>query len=73
VAPTGGGFRKNPVGDEKSGLTSSAGGQDHLKGKSSVLVTWGFVSDRDILAAVASLEATLREVGYEGFTFPVKK
>jgi aspartate aminotransferase-like enzyme len=28
----------------------------------------GFVSDRDILAAVASLEATLREVGYEGFT-----
>jgi aspartate aminotransferase-like enzyme len=45
-----------------------AGGQDHLKGKIFRIGHLGFVSDRDILAAVASLEATLREVGYEGFT-----
>lgn len=45
-----------------------AGGQDHLKGKIFRIGHLGFVSDRDILAAIASLEATLREVGYEGFT-----
>ncbi|MBD2048979.1 alanine--glyoxylate aminotransferase family protein [Coleofasciculus sp. FACHB-64] len=45
-----------------------AGGQDHLKGKIFRIGHLGFVSDRDILAAVAALEATLREVGYEGFT-----
>jgi aspartate aminotransferase-like enzyme len=47
---------------------SLAGGQDHLKGKIFRIGHLGFVSDRDILAAIASLEATLRELGYEGFT-----
>ncbi|VXD13430.1 Soluble hydrogenase 42 kDa subunit [Planktothrix serta PCC 8927] len=45
-----------------------AGGQDHLKGKIFRIGHLGFVSDRDILAAIASLEAALRELGYEGFT-----
>ncbi len=45
-----------------------AGGQDHLSGKIFRIGHLGFVSERDILAAVASLEATLRELGYEGFT-----
>ncbi|MBD1922036.1 alanine--glyoxylate aminotransferase family protein [Microcoleus sp. FACHB-831] len=45
-----------------------AGGQDHLSGKIFRMGHLGFVSDRDILAAVAALEATLRELGYEGFT-----
>ncbi len=45
-----------------------AGGQDHLKGKIFRIGHLGFVGDRDILAAIAALEATLRELGYEGFT-----
>jgi aspartate aminotransferase-like enzyme len=45
-----------------------AGGQDHLKGKIFRIGHLGFVSDRDILAAIASLEATLVELGYESFT-----
>jgi aspartate aminotransferase-like enzyme len=45
-----------------------AGGQDHLKGKIFRIGHLGFVSDRDILTAVASLEATLIELGHEGFT-----
>lgn len=45
-----------------------AGGQDHLSGKIFRMGHLGYVSDRDILAAVAALEATLRELGYEGFT-----
>ncbi|MBW4622158.1 MAG: alanine--glyoxylate aminotransferase family protein [Cyanosarcina radialis HA8281-LM2] len=45
-----------------------AGGQDHLKGKIFRIGHLGFVSDRDILAAIGSLEATLVELGYEGFT-----
>jgi aspartate aminotransferase-like enzyme len=44
-----------------------AGGQDHLKGKIFRIGHLGFVSDRDILAALAALEATLQELGYEGF------
>ena len=44
-----------------------AGGQDHLKGKIFRIGHLGFVSDRDILAAIASLEATLQELGYENF------
>jgi aspartate aminotransferase-like enzyme len=28
----------------------------------------GFVSDRDILSCIASLEVTLTELGYEDFT-----
>jgi aspartate aminotransferase-like enzyme len=45
-----------------------AGGQDHLKGKIFRIGHLGFVSDRDILSAIASLEVALRELGYEGFT-----
>jgi aspartate aminotransferase-like enzyme len=45
-----------------------AGGQDHLKGKIFRIGHLGFVCDRDILAAISSLEATLIELGYEGFT-----
>ena len=40
-----------------------AGGQDHLKGKIFRMGHLGFVSPRDILAAIASLEATLIELG----------
>lgn len=45
-----------------------AGGQDHLKGKIFRIGHLGFVSDRDILAAIAALEATLQELRYDGFT-----
>jgi aspartate aminotransferase-like enzyme len=45
-----------------------AGGQDHLKGKIFRIGHLGFVSDRDILSAISSLEVALRELGYEGFT-----
>jgi aspartate aminotransferase-like enzyme len=45
-----------------------AGGQDHLKGKIFRIGHLGFVGDRDLLAAIASLEATLRELGSESFT-----
>lgn len=45
-----------------------AGGQDHLKGKIFRIGHLGFVSDRDILAAIAALEASLRELGYESMT-----
>lgn len=47
---------------------SLAGGQDHLKGKIFRIGHLGFVSSRDILAAIGSLEATLRELGYESMT-----
>jgi aspartate aminotransferase-like enzyme len=46
----------------------TAGGQDHLKGQIFRIGHLGFVSDRDILAAIASLEVTLQELGYEAFT-----
>jgi aspartate aminotransferase-like enzyme len=45
-----------------------AGGQDHLKGKIFRIGHLGFVSDRDILAAIGALEATLRELGHESMT-----
>lgn len=45
-----------------------ADGQDHLKGKIFRIGHLGFVSDRDILAAISALEVVLRELGYEGFT-----
>ncbi len=45
-----------------------AGGQDHLSGQIFRIGHLGFVSDRDILSAIAALEATLQEVGYENFT-----
>lgn len=45
-----------------------AGGQDHLTGKIFRIGHLGFVSDRDILAALAALEVTLLELGYEGMS-----
>ena len=45
-----------------------AGGQDHLSGKIFRMGHLGFVSDRDILTAIAALEATLIELGYQDFT-----
>jgi aspartate aminotransferase-like enzyme len=45
-----------------------AGGQDALKGKIFRIGHLGFVSDRDILTAIAALEATLLELGATGFT-----
>lgn len=45
-----------------------AGGQDHLKGKIFRVGHLGFVSDRDILTAVAALESTLATLGVNGFT-----
>ncbi|MDP8966103.1 MAG: alanine--glyoxylate aminotransferase family protein [Cyanobacteriota bacterium] len=47
---------------------SLAGGQDAFKGKIFRIGHLGFVSDRDILAAIGSLEASLRELGYESMT-----
>lgn len=44
-----------------------AGGQDDLKGKIFRIGHLGFVSERDILTALGALEATLQELGYEGF------
>jgi aspartate aminotransferase-like enzyme len=40
-----------------------AGGQDHLKGKVFRIGHLGFVCDRDILTAVAAIEATLQALG----------
>jgi len=40
-----------------------AGGQDHLKGKVFRIGHLGFVSDRDVLTAVAAIEATLQSLG----------
>jgi aspartate aminotransferase-like enzyme len=45
-----------------------AGGQDHLKGKIFRIGHLGFVSDRDILTAITSLESALIELGYDAFT-----
>jgi aspartate aminotransferase-like enzyme len=45
-----------------------AGGQDHLKGKIFRIGHLGFVCDRDILAAIGSLEGTLQELGYDRAT-----
>lgn len=40
-----------------------AGGQDHLKGSVFRIGHLGFVCDRDVLTAVAAIEATLQEMG----------
>ena len=40
-----------------------AGGQDHLKGKVFRIGHLGFVCDRDVLTAVAAIEATLADLG----------
>ncbi len=45
-----------------------AGGQDHLKGKIFRIGHLGFVSDRDVLTAIAALESTLITLGYQGAT-----
>ncbi|MGF1457474.1 MAG: pyridoxal-phosphate-dependent aminotransferase family protein [Leptolyngbyaceae cyanobacterium] len=45
-----------------------AGGQDHMKGKIFRIGHLGFVGNRDILTAVAALEATLTQLGANGFT-----
>ena len=45
-----------------------AGGQDHLKGKIFRIGHLGFVTERDVLTAITALEASLRELGYEGAT-----
>ena len=42
-----------------------ANGQNALKDKIFRMGTLGFVSDRDLLTAVSSLEGTLRKLGYE--------
>jgi aspartate aminotransferase-like enzyme len=42
-----------------------AGGQDHLKGQIFRIGHLGFVSDRDMLTAIACLEATLNELGHK--------
>jgi aspartate aminotransferase-like enzyme len=41
-----------------------AGGQDHLKGKVFRIGHLGFVCDRDVLTAVAAIEAALAELGH---------
>ncbi len=40
-----------------------AGGQDHLKGKIFRIGHLGFVSDRDILSAIAAIESTVHSLG----------
>ncbi|MBE9028583.1 alanine--glyoxylate aminotransferase family protein [filamentous cyanobacterium LEGE 11480] len=45
-----------------------AGGQDSLKGKIFRIGHLGFVTDRDLLTAIAALEATLQELGHTGAT-----
>ena len=45
-----------------------AGGQDDLKGKIFRIGHLGFVCDRDILTALAALEATIVELGHTSFT-----
>ena len=45
-----------------------AGGQNHLKGKIFRIGHLGFASDRDVLTAIAAIEATLPEVGFEAFS-----
>ena len=41
-----------------------AGGQDHLKGKVFRIGHLGFVNDRDVLTAIAAIEASLKSLGY---------
>jgi aspartate aminotransferase-like enzyme len=45
-----------------------AGGQDHLNGKIFRIGHLGFVGDRDILTAIAALEASISSLGYTNFT-----
>lgn len=45
-----------------------AGGQDHLKGQIFRIGHLGFVSDRDVLTAVAAIETVVRQLGHTAFT-----
>ncbi|KGG13357.1 Serine--glyoxylate aminotransferase [Prochlorococcus sp. MIT 0601] len=44
-----------------------AGGQDHLKGKVFRIGHLGFVNDRDIISAIASIEIALNRLGIEKY------
>ncbi len=46
-----------------------AGGQDHLNGKIFRIGHLGFVCDRDVLTAIAALEASIAALGYTNFTY----
>ena len=61
-------FVFDPVGMQfpsplKAPVLMLAGGQDHLKGKVFRIGHLGFVCDRDVITAVAAIEATLQELG----------
>ncbi len=45
-----------------------AGGQEHLKGQIFRIGHLGFVSEREVMSAIAALEVALQELGYECFT-----
>jgi aspartate aminotransferase-like enzyme len=68
IAPTGVEAEKIRSVLKKQFDIAMAGGQDHLNGKIFRIGHLGFVSDRDILAAISALEATLLKLGYENFT-----
>jgi aspartate aminotransferase-like enzyme len=68
VEPVGVDAEKIRSGMKKRFDIALAGGQDHLKGKIFRVGHLGFVSDRDILSCIASLELVLSELGYDNFT-----
>lgn len=53
---------------QKSFDITLASGQDHMKNKLFRVGHLGFVNERDILCAIASLEVALSELGYTNFT-----
>jgi aspartate aminotransferase-like enzyme len=67
VAPTSAEAEKIRSVMKKKYDVALAGGQDDLKGKIFRIGHLGFACDRDILTAIASLEATLIELGSTGF------
>ena len=62
VAPTSVGAEQIRSVMKKQFDIALAGGQDHLKGKIFRIGHLGFVSDRDLLCAIGSLEATLQSL-----------
>jgi len=68
VAPTGVGAEDIRKVMKKRFDISLAGGQDHLQGKIFRIGHLGYITERDTLTVVAALEASLRELGYEGGT-----
>ncbi|MEB3359934.1 MAG: alanine--glyoxylate aminotransferase family protein [Synechococcales bacterium] len=68
VAPVGVDAEQIRSGLKKQFDIALAGGQDHLKGKIFRIGHLGFVCDRDILSAIASLEAVLLNLGYDQFS-----